>query len=154
MSTQHSTQFGSFSLERVYPQSREIVWAAWSTLGGKARWFAGGGGWTLIERSFDFRVGGTERAKGRWAANGTVSDFNAIYRDIVPNERIVYCYDMHLNDKHISVSLATVELKVEGKGTRLIVNEQAVFLDGYDDAGSRERGTSQLLDLLGKSLSD
>jgi uncharacterized protein YndB with AHSA1/START domain len=70
----------------------------------------------------------------------------------VENERIVYTYDMHLDDKRISVSLATVELKPAGLGTRLIFTEQAVFLDGYDDAGSRERGTHGLLDKLKASL--
>jgi len=32
------------------------------------------------------------------------------------------------------------------------VTEQGAFLDGYDDAGSREHGTNFLLDALGKSL--
>jgi hypothetical protein len=33
-----------------------------------------------------------------------------------------------------------------------VVSEQGAFLDGYDDAGSRERGTGFLLDRLGASL--
>ena len=37
--------------------------------------------------------------------------YDARYQDIVPNERIIYSYDMHLDDKRISVSLATVELE-------------------------------------------
>jgi hypothetical protein len=35
-----------------------------------------------------------------------------------------------------------------------MVTEQGAFLDGYDDAGSREDGTSHLLDALGASLKD
>jgi hypothetical protein len=35
-----------------------------------------------------------------------------------------------------------------------MVTEQGAFLDGYDDAGSRERGTGFLLDSLGASLRD
>jgi len=38
------------------------------------------------------------------------------------------------------------------KGTRLIVTEQSAFLDGYDDAGSRERGTGSVMDALARSL--
>jgi hypothetical protein len=34
------------------------------------------------------------------------------------------------------------------------ITEQGAFLDGYDDAGSREQGTSHLLDALGTSLRD
>jgi hypothetical protein len=36
--------------------------------------------------------------------------------------------------------------------TALTVTEQGVFLDGYEDAGSREIGTGFLLDRLGASL--
>ncbi len=32
------------------------------------------------------------------------------------------------------------------------MTEQGAFLDGYDDAGSREHGTGFLLDKLGASL--
>jgi uncharacterized protein YndB with AHSA1/START domain len=59
---------------------------------------------------------------------------------------------MHIADKRISVSLATVELTPKDGGTRLTFTEQGAFLDGYDDAGSRERGTGLLLDQLGAAL--
>ena len=101
----------------------------------------------------DFRVGGTERAKGQWRS-GVVSDFTARYYDIVPGERIVYAYEMHINERKISVSLATIELTPAAGGTHLRVTEQGVFLDGYDDAGSREEGTAQLMDRLGETLKD
>jgi len=44
---------------------------------------------------------------------------------------------------------ATFELKTAGTGTRLVMTEQGASLDGYDDAGSRERGSNFLLDALG-----
>jgi hypothetical protein len=34
------------------------------------------------------------------------------------------------------------------------MTEQGAYLDGYDDAGSREHGTGVLLDTLGASLAD
>jgi uncharacterized protein YndB with AHSA1/START domain len=71
----------------------------------------------------------------------------------VPNQRLVYTYEMRLDDRKISVSLATIELAPAGGGTRLKVTEQGAFLDGYDDAGKREHGTGLLLDRLGASLS-
>ena len=70
----------------------------------------------------------------------------------MPNERIIISYDMHLDDKRISVSLATVELKPKGSGTRLVFTEQGAFLDGFDDPGQREKGTLDLLDALGAEL--
>jgi hypothetical protein len=36
----------------------------------------------------------------------------------------------------------------------LKVTEQGAFLDGYDDAGSREQGAGVLLEALGASLKD
>ena len=70
----------------------------------------------------------------------------------MPDQRIIFSYDMHLDQARISVSLATVELKPAGDGTQLVFTEQAVFLDGDDDAGSRERGTRGLLDQLDADL--
>jgi hypothetical protein len=61
---------------------------------------------------------------------------------------------MHLDDRKISVSLATMQLVSDNGGTKLMVAEQGAFLNGYDDAGSRERGIAYLLDALGASLND
>jgi hypothetical protein len=59
---------------------------------------------------------------------------------------------MNLGDTRISVSLATVEFKPAGKGTRLIFTEQGAFLDGHDTPAQREQGTGYLLDALGEEL--
>jgi uncharacterized protein YndB with AHSA1/START domain len=70
----------------------------------------------------------------------------------VQDERIVYTYDMHLDDKRISVSLGTVELEPVGEATRLTYTEQGAFLDGLDAPDQREQGTGSLLDALGEEL--
>ena len=149
--TARSATHGTFTIERVYDATPARVFKAWADPAIKARWFGGIAGWQMLERSIDFRVGGTERLSGR-KGSGVVSTFDSVYHDIVPNERIIYSYDMRLDGTHISVSLATIELKPAGAGTRLVFTEQAVFLDGYDDSGSRERGTTILLDQLGAEL--
>ena len=74
------------------------------------------------------------------------------YYDIVPNERIVWAYDMHFNEDRISVSLTSVELFPEGTGTRLVFTEHDTFLDGHEAVGPREEGTKQLLESLGADL--
>jgi uncharacterized protein YndB with AHSA1/START domain len=147
-----SAAHGTFVIERELPHVPDRVYAAWSDPKAKAAWFSGPSGqWTPLEREMDFRVGGRERARGRWTS-GVVTDFQAHYLDIVPLRRIVYAYNMHVDEKKISVSLATIELEPTAKGTRMRVTEQGAFLDGYDDAGSRERGTGSLMDALAKSL--
>src|SRR6202020_3189111 len=113
----------------------------------KARWFTGGKGYPLLPRQMDVRPGGREHVKGRWKT-GVVSTFDAVYHDVVTDERIVYAYEMRLDDRKISVSLATLELIPAGTGARLVMTEQGAVLDGYDDAGSREHGSNFLLDAL------
>jgi len=152
-SASRSVVHATFTVERAYDAPVECVYRALSEREAKDKWFGGPAGqWSPIERSMDFRIGGRELAKGRWES-GAVTTFDAIYCDVVPNERIVYAYEMRLDERKISVSLATMELKPAGAGrTTLKVTEQGAFLDGYDDAGARERGTGFLLDKLGKSL--
>ena len=149
--TERSIQHGSFTIERVFDAPLKLVFGAWATPEGKARWFVGPKGWQQVERRLDFRVGGHEHLSGRFES-GVVTRFDATYRDIVPDQRIIYVYDMRLTDRHISVSLATITFAPVGDRTRLVVTEQGVFLDGYEDGGSREKGTGGLLDQLAASL--
>jgi len=107
---------GTFTIERKLPHTLRRVFAAWADPKAKAAWFSGPSGqWTPLEREMDFRVGGRERARGRWTS-GVVTDFQAHYLDIVPQRRIVYAYNMHVDEKKISVSLATVELEAVAVG--------------------------------------
>jgi uncharacterized protein YndB with AHSA1/START domain len=142
-----------FHLERVYDATAEQVYKALSDEVAKSRWFYGPEGWRLIERTMDVRVGGRERVKGGFDG-GVTTTFDAIYHDVVPRERLVYTYEMRIDERKISVSLATLEIESAGSGrTKLKVCEQGAFLDGYDDAGKRKHGTGDLLDKLGASLS-
>ena len=147
-----SAAHATFHLTRTYPAPTARVWKALTDADAKAKWFAGSPGeWQLLERHMDVRVGGSERLRGRWKS-GLVTTFDAAYLDVIPGERLIYSYVMHLDDRKISVSLATMELRAEGAGTTVAITEQGVFLDGYDDAGSREHGTGLLLDALGAAL--
>jgi uncharacterized protein YndB with AHSA1/START domain len=151
--TKRSVAHATFTLERRYPASPKRVFAAFADKAQKKKWFGGPPEWGPEVHEMDFRVGGREINRGG-PKGGTVHAFDCLYQDIVPNERIIYSYDMHLDDKRISVSLTTIELRPDGTGTHLVFTEQGVYLDGYDDAGSREQGTNFLLDKLGASLTD
>ena len=148
-----TAQHGSFAIERNFDAPVAMVFKAWADKDAKARWFSAPVECTGVVREQNFRVGGRDRLKATWPG-GRITDFNCEYRDIVENARIVYVYDMHFDGKKISVSLATILFAKSGKGTQLTVTEQGVFLDGYDDSGSREQGTNQLLDALGRALSN
>jgi uncharacterized protein YndB with AHSA1/START domain len=149
--SERSAVHDTFVIERTYDAPPSRVYNAWADPTSKARWFVGPDEWTEGKREFDFRIGGHERLSNA-SPDGPVYTYDAIYRDIVPDERIVYAYDMHLDDKRISVSLATIEFKPAGDGTQLILTEQGVFLDGGDDPAQRRHGSGGLLDNLEKEL--
>jgi len=150
---ERSVAHGIFTIERRYAAvTPRRVFDAFASIEAKNGWFtAPNDKWEVAERSMDFQVGGRERLKGRWKS-GMVTEFDATYFDIVPGERIVYAYEMHLDGRKISVSLATFEFKAEGRGARLVMTEQGAFLDGYDDNGSRERGSREIVDKLSRHL--
>ena len=103
-----SVVHGAFRVERTYEATADQVYKAISDEAAKSRWFFGPAGWRLIERVMDFRVGGRERVKGGFEG-GVTTTFDAIYHDIVPRERVIYTYKMHIDDRKISVSLATLQ---------------------------------------------
>ena len=146
-----SVVHASFTITRHWKHAPQRVFQAFADEAAKRKWFAGPPGFEQHEKSFDFREGGRETLSGKHAG-GMVTAFDCVYRDIVPNERIVYSYVMHLDGKKISVSQACIELTPENGGTKLVLTEYGDYLDGYDDAGSREHGTNWLIDTLGKSL--
>ena len=151
-----SIKHSSFHIERSFNYDPAVIFRAWTDPNAKARWFNGPHDkWSCVVREMDVRVGGRERVIGKFT-DGSESRFEALYFDVVPERRIVYTYDMYWQGKKISVSLASVEFvalgKEGGQTTKLIVTEQHAFLDGYEDGGSRERGTQGLMDNLGVAL--
>jgi uncharacterized protein YndB with AHSA1/START domain len=142
-----SITHGTFTLERTFPNATPARVFAAFTPEGKAKWFGPSSEWQELKKEMDFRVGGRELVVGKHG-NGMVSSFDCRYYDIVENERLVYAYEMHIDDAKISVSLATIEIKADGANTHLTMHEDGAFLDGYDDNGSRMKGTEGLLDQL------
>ena len=149
--TPRSVVHGEFTIGRVFATTPERLYQAFTDAEAKAKWFQGPEGWRLLERAMDVRVGGRERAKGQFP-HGLTTTFDAVYLDVVANERLIYAYEMRLDGVKISASLATLSFAPDPMGARLTLTEQGAFLDGYDDAGSRENGTRGLLDAVERSL--
>jgi uncharacterized protein YndB with AHSA1/START domain len=144
--TSRSATHSTFVIEREYEAPAARVFAAWADKSAKEQWFGPAEG----EHQLDFREGGREHLLAD--VHGALYAYDALYEDIVPDERIVFTYNMHRDGKRMSVSVTTVELLAAGGRTRLRYTEQGVFLDGEDKPELREQGTKELLDKLGEAL--
>lgn len=143
----------TFTIERTYPATPSRVFAAFASEEAKNSWGDTGdlqpADASAGETEFDFRVGGRERFSHKW--QGTSYRYDGLYYDIVPDQRIVYSYEMYADDLRISVSVTTIEFVKTGEGTALTYTEQGAYLDGIDGPQApalRQEGTTEMLDGL------
>ena len=149
--TERTVVRSKFVIERKYPTTPQRVFEAFADKAKKRRWCVEGEGFTIEEFEMDFRVGGVERSRFRFHGGPAIM-CDAVYQDIVPDQRIVFVYTMTAGDKRLSSSLTTIELLPAEKGTDLIFTEQGAFFDGADSVEGREEGCRGLLEQLGKEL--
>jgi uncharacterized protein YndB with AHSA1/START domain len=135
-----------WTIERDYSHPPERVFTAWADPSVKVRWFDLSGN-DNPDYYGDFRVGGTERFRNPAGVRPAFS-YDAQYRDIVENERIVTTYEMSIDGQRMSISVATVQLTATPPGTHLIYTEQGAYLDGLDTPDSRRTGTTAQLNNL------
>jgi uncharacterized protein YndB with AHSA1/START domain len=147
--TTRSVEHATFVLERVYPVTRDRVFAAMSSKEQKAKWF-GDPSNPPTRWDFDFREGGREYESSEF--KGEVHTFEAIYLDIVENERITWSYNLYVGEVKLSSSLTVVELTTVADGTKITFTETGAFFDGHEKPDLREQGSGWILDALGKSL--
>jgi uncharacterized protein YndB with AHSA1/START domain len=147
----------TFAIERTFPASPSRVFAAFASKEAKDAWGDTGDlsepGPDAGDTEFDFRIGGRERFGMGY--QGTSFRYDALYYDIVPDQRIIYSYEMYANDARISVSVATIEFAATPEGTALTWTEQGAYLDGFDGPEApqlRRGGTAEMLDGLAKYL--
>jgi uncharacterized protein YndB with AHSA1/START domain len=74
-------------MTRMFDAPRELVYQAFTAPELVKRWLGAFGGWTLPVCEMDVRVGGKYRWV--WRKEGAEMGMGGVYREIVPNERIV-----------------------------------------------------------------
>lgn len=136
----------SFIIDRSFAAPPAAVFQAWADPQAKRQWSDCHADHTT-HYSLDFRVMGRETHRVADPARGEQL-IEKVFFDIVPQRRIVFAYDISLNGRRLSVSLATVEFTASAGGTRMLYTEQLAYLDGHQDLPQRVQGTAQALDRL------
>lgn len=139
-----------FVIEREFAAAPDDVFRAWAEPEAKRRWSDCHAEHTTDYR-LDFRPFGHESHRVAYP-DGSVQHIEKVFFDIVPVRRIVFGYDIRLDDRRLSVSLVTVEFFASGRGTRMVYTEQLAYLDGHEDRAQRLHGTQESLDRLKRAL--
>ena len=151
-----SVLHNTFVIERLYPKSPEIVFAAFSDPVKKRRWFAEGLSTELELFTMDFRVGGVESYRSRFKEGspfpGVELTSDGTYHEIIPNRCIVVAATMAIGGRRISTAIATIELLPAAGGTNLRCTHQAAFYEGADGPTMREAGWRKLFDRLAEEI--
>ena len=122
----------SFTIERIFAASPAAVFHALSDTAAKARWFDGGDGYVRRSSATWMCAPAGASAQGGAGGSGMVTTFDARLFRRRADERLVYAYEMHLDERKISVSLATLAAGSGGNGN-------AAHRDGAGDVPGRLR---------------
>ena len=137
----------TFFLERVYDATPARVFHAFTDPEARLRWFFKADSWSIhAHTGGELAIGAQESSRFSPPGASVLITNDSIYLDVAPNERVIFAYAMTISDAPLSSSLATVEFRPEGKGTRLVFTEQGAYLDG--NVAGREDGTREMLETL------
>lgn len=130
----------SLTIKRRFNASPEKVYAAWADPQKLVQWF---GPASVKEGSvkaeIDLQVGGRYRIS--FDADGAYNEAGGVYREVVPNERLVFTWAWHSTPER--ESLVTISIKPEGSGA-LLTFHHAQFVDAAA-RDNHERGWTELL---------
>jgi uncharacterized protein YndB with AHSA1/START domain len=160
---------GSFSVERSLAASPDQVFAAYAEPRLRARWLRVPGDPARSEYELDFRPGGHELRRGRFAPSGVAGteeliEYRAVFWDIQPGARLVFGYELVLDGirrwvSQVAIELAQLAAPAPGgqPGTRLLHREQYVLLayagDGAQEIAHLKGSTGLQLNGLAAALS-
>jgi uncharacterized protein YndB with AHSA1/START domain len=137
----------SLTFKRRLDASPEKVYAAWTDPQKITRWFGRADATAGSFRAdIDARIGGHFRVS--FSAKDEYYQVGGIYREVVPNRRLVFSWAWHSTPER--ESLVTVQLEPDGDGTLLTLHHEQLFDDAARDG--HQRGWTGALDKLEASL--
>ena len=132
----------SLTLKRRLNAAPETVYAAWTDPQRLTRWFGPDAG-AVTRAETDVRVGGRFRVVFH-TEDGEEHDVSGVYREVVPNERLVFTWAWRSTPER--ESLVTVALRPDGGGTSLTLTHEQFFDEEARDR--HEFGWTGTLDKL------
>ena len=138
----------SLTLKRRLHAPPEKVYAAWTEPAQIAHWF--GPSETVagsVRAEMDVRVGGRFRVSFN-TADGEHHEVGGTYREVVPNEKLVFTWAWHTTPER--ESLVTVLVRREGEGAMLTLTHEQLFDQAARDG--HKRGWTGTLEKLERYL--
>ena len=138
----------SLTLKRRLNATPEKVYAAWTEPAQIAHWF--GPSETVagsVRAEMDVRVGGRFRVSFN-TADGEHHEVGGTYREVVPNEKLVFTWAWHTTPER--ESLVTVLVRSEGEGAMLTLTHEQFFDQAARDG--HKRGWTGTLEKLERYL--
>jgi uncharacterized protein YndB with AHSA1/START domain len=111
----------SLTLARRFNAPPEKVYAAWADPEKLAQWFGPASVEPgSVKADIDLRAGGRYRIS--FNANGDYNEVGGVYREVVPNERLVFTWAWHSTPER--ESLVSISIKSEAGGSLLVFKHE------------------------------
>jgi uncharacterized protein YndB with AHSA1/START domain len=133
----------SLTLKRRLNARPEKVFAAWTRPEQIMKWF-GPGNCDKYHAEMDLRVGGKYSIAFRTLDSGEDHKVGGVYREIVPNEKLVFTWAWQSTPER--ESLVTVTIKSNGEGSILTLLHEQLFDENA--ATGHNRGWNASLDKM------
>jgi len=144
------------TLTRVFDARRELVFQAWTEPAHLKQWW-GPRGFTTPTCEVDLRIGGTWKIVMRFPDGSNEHTLQAVYREIVPPERLSFTnVAVDKDGNRLLEGLTSITFEELGGKTKLTLYTRMAGLVSYADRmlDGMEPGWSQSLERLGEALAE
>jgi uncharacterized protein YndB with AHSA1/START domain len=121
----------SLTIVRRFNVAPEKVWHACTSAQALKQWMAPSDAFSNVLAEADVRVGGRFHIIMK-SPDGELHDVSGVYRDVVPNQKLVYTWAWKSTPER--ESLVTLRLRPDGDGTELTLLHEHFF-----DSDARDR---------------